>query len=337
MQKKDLEFLSELVEAPSPPVSSSRPRPVFRDRLAERRRHGRDQRHGLGARAAQGHASRRRLGHARRPHRRDRPDGQLHHARGLHRRSRPSAGWMRRFCRACAYACTRATARCSASWGASRSTSSRTTSARTSPRSRSSSSTWACRPTRSRSGCASATRSPSMSGSRRSATTWRSRARSTTRWARGYRARVLEEVKKAGGATGDLIAAATVQEEVGLRGGTTRAYGVDPEVGIAVEVGHATDYPDIDKRKHGEATCGDGPIIARGPNINPALFELLVKAADKAKVPLPDRRRASRHGYGRQRDPALARRQGRRRSSRSRCATCTRRPRCCRSRTSTTR
>jgi putative aminopeptidase FrvX len=98
-------------------------------------------------------------------------------------------------------------------------------------------------------------------------------------------ARVLEEVKKAGGAPGDLVAAATVQEEVGLRGGTTSAYGVDPQVGIAVEVGHATDYPDIDKRKHGEATCGAGPIIARGPNINPALFDLLMKAAGKAKVP----------------------------------------------------
>jgi putative aminopeptidase FrvX len=98
-------------------------------------------------------------------------------------------------------------------------------------------------------------------------------------------ARVLEEVKKAGGAPGDLIAAATVQEEVGLRGGITSAYGVDPQVGIAVEVGHATDYPDIDKRKHGEATCGAGPIIARGPNINPSLFDLLIKAAEKAKVP----------------------------------------------------
>ncbi|NTU70594.1 MAG: M42 family metallopeptidase [Coriobacteriia bacterium] len=98
-------------------------------------------------------------------------------------------------------------------------------------------------------------------------------------------ARVLEDVKKAGGAAGDLIAAATVQEEVGLRGGVTSAYGVNPQVGIAVEVGHATDYPDIDKRKHGEANCGDGPIIARGPNINPVLFELLIKAADKAKVP----------------------------------------------------
>jgi putative aminopeptidase FrvX len=98
-------------------------------------------------------------------------------------------------------------------------------------------------------------------------------------------ARVLEEVKKAGGAPGDLIAAATVQEEIGARGGKTSAYGVDPQVGIAVEVGHATDYPDIDKRKHGEATCGEGPIIGRGPNINPLLFDLLVKAAEKAKVP----------------------------------------------------
>ncbi|MDZ4169861.1 MAG: M42 family metallopeptidase [Coriobacteriia bacterium] len=98
-------------------------------------------------------------------------------------------------------------------------------------------------------------------------------------------ARVLEEVKKAGGAAGDLVAAATVQEEIGLRGGITSAWGVDPQVGIAVEVGHATDYPDIDKRKHGEADCGKGPIIARGPNINPAVFDLLLAAADKAKVP----------------------------------------------------
>ncbi len=98
-------------------------------------------------------------------------------------------------------------------------------------------------------------------------------------------ARVLEEVKAAGGAPGDLIAAATVQEEIGLRGGTTSAYSVDPVVGIAVEVGHATDYPDIDKRKHGEAVCGAGPILARGPNINPVLFDLLVAAAEKAGVP----------------------------------------------------
>ncbi len=97
-------------------------------------------------------------------------------------------------------------------------------------------------------------------------------------------AKVLEEVKKAGGAKGDLIAAATVQEELGLRGGHTSAYGVDPVVGIALEVGHATDYPDVDKRNHGEACCGKGPIIARGANINQVVFDLLCAAADKAKV-----------------------------------------------------
>lgn len=98
-------------------------------------------------------------------------------------------------------------------------------------------------------------------------------------------ARVLQDVKEAGGAAGDLVAAATVQEELGLRGGHTSAYGVDPVIGIALEVGHATDYPDVDKRTHGEATCGKGPIIGRGANINPVVFDLLVAAAEKADVP----------------------------------------------------
>ncbi|NTU89394.1 MAG: M42 family metallopeptidase, partial [Actinobacteria bacterium] len=76
-------------------------------------------------------------------------------------------------------------------------------------------------------------------------------------------ARVLEEVKEAGGSAGDLIVAGTVQEEIGMRGGETSAYELDPAIGIAIEVGHATDYPDIDKRQFGEAKCGAGPIIAR--------------------------------------------------------------------------
>jgi endoglucanase len=97
--------------------------------------------------------------------------------------------------------------------------------------------------------------------------------------------RVLEEVKKAGGAAGDVIAAGTVQEEIGLRGGITSAYGVNPQIGISAEVGHATDYPEINKKKYGEAICGKGPLLARGPNINPVLFERLVAAADKAKTP----------------------------------------------------
>ena len=98
-------------------------------------------------------------------------------------------------------------------------------------------------------------------------------------------ARVLEEVAKKGRAAGDLIAVGTVQEEIGSRGAIASTYGVAPDVGIAIDVGHATDYPDMDKRAHGEFALGGGPIIARGANINPPLFEMLVAAAKKARVP----------------------------------------------------
>ena len=98
-------------------------------------------------------------------------------------------------------------------------------------------------------------------------------------------AEALRVVKDRGGAKVDLVVAGTVQEEIGLRGGTTSAYGVDPTIGVAVEVGHATDFPDVDKRKHGEAACGKGPILARGANINPTVFRLLVEAAEEAGVP----------------------------------------------------
>ncbi len=98
-------------------------------------------------------------------------------------------------------------------------------------------------------------------------------------------ARVLQEVRRRGPAPVELYGVSTVQEEVGLRGGATSAYGVDPDVGIAVEVGFATDFPDIDKKEAGEAKVGAGPILARGPNINPVLFELLVRTAREENIP----------------------------------------------------
>jgi putative aminopeptidase FrvX len=78
----------------------------------------------------------------------------------------------------------------------------------------------------------------------------------------------------------------TVQEEIGLRGATTSAYQVQPDVGIAVEVGHASDYPEVDKKRVGEYKLGAGPIIARGANINPEVFSLLQKAAKRGKIPI---------------------------------------------------
>ena len=83
-----------------------------------------------------------------------------------------------------------------------------------------------------------------------------------------------------------IYAVSTVQEEVGLRGATTSAYQIQPDLGIAIEVGHASDYPEIDKKRVGEYKLGAGPIIARGANINPRVFELLVRTAQKKKLPV---------------------------------------------------
>ncbi|KIH76667.1 endoglucanase [Geoalkalibacter ferrihydriticus] len=98
-------------------------------------------------------------------------------------------------------------------------------------------------------------------------------------------ARVLQEVRTRGAAPVDLYGVSTVQEEIGLRGGATSVYGVNPDLGIAVEVGFATDVPEIDKKENGETKVGGGPIIARGPNINPALFELLTATAREENIP----------------------------------------------------
>lgn len=82
----------------------------------------------------------------------------------------------------------------------------------------------------------------------------------------------------------DLYGVSSVQEEIGLRGGTTSCYTINPDVGICVEVDFATDQPDVEKKHNGEVALGKGPILARGANINPHLFELLSKAAAKEKI-----------------------------------------------------
>jgi putative aminopeptidase FrvX len=82
-----------------------------------------------------------------------------------------------------------------------------------------------------------------------------------------------------------VVAVATVQEEIGVRGATTSGYLANPHIAVAVDVGHATDHPDCDQRKFGETKLGGGPIICRGPNINPKIYERLVKAAKKLKIP----------------------------------------------------
>ena len=81
-----------------------------------------------------------------------------------------------------------------------------------------------------------------------------------------------------------VYAVSTVQEEVGLRGAKTSAFGIDPHVGIAVDVTFATDCPTIEKKQNGEVVVGGGPVIARGPNMNNKLAGTLVKVAKENEI-----------------------------------------------------
>ena len=77
---------------------------------------------------------------------------------------------------------------------------------------------------------------------------------------------------------------AAVQEEIGLRGAQATTYAVDPTIGIAVDVTHALDIPESNKRKSGDVQVGKGPVIVRGPNVNPKVFRRLVDVAKMHKI-----------------------------------------------------
>jgi putative aminopeptidase FrvX len=83
-----------------------------------------------------------------------------------------------------------------------------------------------------------------------------------------------------------VFCVSTVQEELGLRGATTSAYGIHPTVGIAVDVCHATDTPGNEKKQLGDTRLGSGPVIFRGPNIHPQVYERLRDAAQKQEIPM---------------------------------------------------
>jgi tetrahedral aminopeptidase len=80
----------------------------------------------------------------------------------------------------------------------------------------------------------------------------------------------------------DVIAVATVQEEIGLRGATTAAYGVAPDLAIALDVTFA-DTPGV---SDSETFAMDrGPTIGIGPNLHPGVVKRLQQAADDLELP----------------------------------------------------
>jgi endoglucanase len=74
----------------------------------------------------------------------------------------------------------------------------------------------------------------------------------------------------------DFYAVATVQEEVGLKGAITSSYGLQPDVGIAIDVTFAKQPGTPDEQTF---ELGKGPTISCGPNFHPKVHEALVETA----------------------------------------------------------
>jgi len=100
---------------------------------------------------------------------------------------------------------------------------------------------------------------------------------------------VIEALRRAAAAEGQLAchlhSVSTVQEEIGLRGAKTAAGSIHPAVAIAVDVTHASDCPTIEKQQQGDIRLGRGPVIFRGPNMNPHVVRRLIALAEEHDIP----------------------------------------------------
>ena len=92
-------------------------------------------------------------------------------------------------------------------------------------------------------------------------------------------------IHEAGGAPGDVLAVATVQEETTFAGARTTAYTLNPDVALVVDVTHATDAPGIEVNELGSHPFGSGPVLERGTIPHPAVFELLHETAEAEGIP----------------------------------------------------
>ena len=83
----------------------------------------------------------------------------------------------------------------------------------------------------------------------------------------------------------DVYFVFTTQEEVGIRGATTSAYGVDPDIGIALDVTPSGDTPHSLKM---EMALGKGPCIKIqdvGMIADPRVVQWMIRTAEKNKIP----------------------------------------------------
>lgn len=99
-------------------------------------------------------------------------------------------------------------------------------------------------------------------------------------------AMVLEKLYASGQVKVPVFAAATIQEENGLYGGRMVSNYVKPSVGLAIDVTHSTDVPNVSKQKHGDCKLGGGPVLSFGSIVNKKVNSLLESVALENRIPI---------------------------------------------------
>jgi endoglucanase len=84
-----------------------------------------------------------------------------------------------------------------------------------------------------------------------------------------------------------VTAVATTQEEIAYTGGGARtsATALGAIAALVVDVTHATDSPNVEKKRHGDVRLGLGPVLSRGAAVNPVIHDRLLAAAETAGIP----------------------------------------------------
>jgi endoglucanase len=92
-------------------------------------------------------------------------------------------------------------------------------------------------------------------------------------------------VAQGGGAPGDVVAVAVVQEETTFAGSRTSSFALEPDLAIVVDVTFATDQPGVDLGPITKHTLESGPVIARGTTLHPRVSDLLYETAEQEELP----------------------------------------------------
>lgn len=83
----------------------------------------------------------------------------------------------------------------------------------------------------------------------------------------------------------DIYLVASVQEELGARGAKMITEAIRPDIGIAIDVTHATDYPTMSPAKDGDISLGKGAVIPMGPNMSKGINQQLISLARNYGIP----------------------------------------------------